>query len=258
MFLRSSSAILGAGRRRGASARVFFSSSTPPTMFQHDDEKGSGGFPGVFPAAKKSLLQDIVDRLNHSMEHHPQTTMAFVISADMASIFGTYGLLQLSGVVISPEFALAFAASRPLRRLRMPFDLAMAAMLAKIFPPLSRVRVSSMFPTVPGDQSSLLHKGMSTMTDIMDKYGACYMIGSRLAGLTVVNSLYFALIQGVDILPYLEQFGFGELGSAMGTWAASVVMASVFYPVTLSVTGYVVPTIARSVARAKASAMKKK
>ncbi|KDO23188.1 hypothetical protein SPRG_09996 [Saprolegnia parasitica CBS 223.65] len=225
MFLRST-AILGAGRRRATPARVFFSSSTPPMLAKRDDEKQSGGFPGVFPAAKKTLLQDIVDRLNHSMEHHPQTTMAFVISADMASIFGTY--LGNVGVVISPEFALAFAASRPLRRLRMPFDLAMAAMLSKIFPPLSRVRVSSMFPTVPGDQSSLLHKGMSTMTDIMDKYGACYMIGSRLAA----------------------RFGHGHV-------AASVVMASVFYPVTLSVTGYVVPTLARSLARAKANAIKK-
>ncbi|OQR94374.1 transmembrane protein [Achlya hypogyna] len=241
----------GLGRVGLRHARVFFSSTSPRMAPIKEDE-----FPGIFPAAKKSMLQDVVDRLNYSMANHPQVTMAFVISADMASIFGTYGLLQLSGVVISPEFALAFAASRPLRRLRMPFDLAMAALLSKMFPPLSRVRVSSMFPTVPQDQG-LLHKGMSTMTDIMDKYGACYMIGSRLAGLTVVNSLYFALIQGVDILPYLEQFGFGELGSAMGTWAASVVMASVFYPVTLSATGYVVPGIARALAAAKANAAKR-
>ncbi|OQS02534.1 transmembrane protein [Thraustotheca clavata] len=231
---------------KNASKRVFFSSSNALRM----PEKNDSHFPGVFPAAKKSFLQNIVDRLNYSMENHPQTTISFIIAADLTSMFGTYSLLQLSGVVISPEFALAFAASRPLRRLRMPFDLATAALLSKLFPPLSRVKVSSMFPTVPQD-NSLLHKGMSTMTNIMDKYGACYMIGSRLAGLTVVNSLYFAMLQGIDIMPYLEQFGFGELGSAMGTWAASVVLASVFYPITLSVTGYAVPAIAKTLHKLK-------
>jgi hypothetical protein len=90
---------------------------------------------------------------------------------------------------------------------------------------------------------------MAEITGIVDKYGACYMIGSRLAGLTVVNSLYFALLQGVDIMPYLQQFGVAELGTSVGTWAAAVVMSSLFYPVTLGMTGYVVPMIAKSLAR---------
>ncbi|KAH9097607.1 hypothetical protein Ae201684P_001083 [Aphanomyces euteiches] len=157
-----------------------------------------------------------------------------------------------SSVTISPEFALAFAASRPLRRLRMPLDIAAAAFLSKYFPELTQVKVSSLIlPPTDNANPSLIQRGLSGMSSIMDKYGACYMIGSRLMGLTVVSSIYVALLQGVDILPLLNQYGLGDVGSAMGTWAAAVTLSSVFYPVTLGLTGYIVPRVARIAGKAK-------
>lgn len=58
-------------------------------------------------------------------------------------------VLIIVGVEFSPEFALAFAASRPFRRIRLPLDLAAAAAVAKLFPVLSRVKLSELTNVMP-------------------------------------------------------------------------------------------------------------
>ncbi|KAF0682823.1 Aste57867_25122 [Aphanomyces stellatus] len=221
-----------------ASRPLFSSFQPPPSSFS--------------PKPDDSLLQDAVDHFNAALKDHTAITFGVMVASDMTAVFSTYALLQLSGVVISPEFALAFAASRPLRRLRMPLDIAAAAFLAKYFPALTTVKISTMMPALPTSDpkagaSSFLHKGLSGISSIMDKYGAAYMMGSRLMGLTVVSSLYLALSQGLDILPILEQYGMGDVGAAVGTWAAAVALSSLFYPITLGATGYIVPVVAKLV-----------
>ncbi|RHY21676.1 hypothetical protein DYB25_002613 [Aphanomyces astaci] len=222
-----------------ASRPILSSFQPPPSSFSpQEDHK------------PPSLLQDAVDHFNVALKDHTILTFGVMIASEMTFVFGTYTLLQLSGVAISPEFALAYAASRPFRRLRMPLDLAAAAFLAKYFPELTKVKVSTLMPSLPpssdpASSASLLQRGLSEMNTVMDKYGACYMIGSRLVGLTVVSALYAALLQGLDILPILTRYGMGDIGSAVGTWAAAVTLSSVFYPVTLGMVGYVVPVVAK-------------
>lgn len=92
---------------------------------------------------------------------------------------------------------------------------------------------------------SLASTTMAKAKEMLDSYGAAYMMGSRIAGVGVVCVLYALIKQGVDVMPFLEKLGVGEVGSAVGVYAASVVFSSAFYPVTLGVTGYVVPTVAR-------------
>ncbi|RHY30806.1 hypothetical protein DYB32_004014 [Aphanomyces invadans] len=222
-----------------ASRPVCSTFQPPPSSFSPQEDRN-----------RSSLLQDAVDHFNAALKNHTTLTLGVMIASDMASVFGTYGLLQLSGVTISPEFALAFACSRPLRRLRMPLDVAAAACISKMFPELTKVKVSSLIPSrLPASGAaaapSILQKGLSGVTTVMDKYGACYMIGARFMGLTVVTSIYMALLQGVDILPILNQYGMGDVGSAIGTWAAAVTLSSVFYPATLGMVGYVVPVVAK-------------
>lgn len=53
------------------------------------------------------------------------------------------------GMEFSPEFALAFAASRPFRRFRLPLDLAVAAAVSKAVPAFSRVRLSDLTGAIP-------------------------------------------------------------------------------------------------------------
>lgn len=89
-------------------------------------------------------------------------------------------------------------------------------------------------------------KAMEKAKDVVDNYGAAYMMGSRLAGVGVVCGLYAVIHQGVDVMPLLAKIGVEDVGTALGSYAAAVVFSSAFYPVTLGVTGYVVPFVAKA------------
>ena len=84
------------------------------------------------------------------------------------------------------------------------------------------------------------------MKQVVDEYGAAYMIGSRLTGVVVIFGLYGAILQGIDVKPVLEKFGIEEVGEALGTWAAAVVLSSTIYPATLGMTGYAAPLLNRA------------
>ncbi|GMF49382.1 unnamed protein product [Phytophthora fragariaefolia] len=86
---------------------------------------------------------------------------------------------------------------------------------------------------------------MNKAREVIDNYGAAYMMGSRLAGVGVVCALYALVKQGVDVMPILAALGVDEVGQALGSYAAAVVFSSAFYPVTLGVSGYVVPVVAK-------------
>lgn len=81
---------------------------------------------------------------------------------------------------------------------------------------------------------------------IVDSYGASYMMGSRLAGVSVVCLLHWLIQQGVDVMPLLAKFGVEEVGTALGSYAAAVVFSSALYPVTLGASGYIVPYVAKA------------
>lgn len=87
---------------------------------------------------------------------------------------------------------------------------------------------------------------MDKAKDVIDTYGAAYMMGSRLAGVGVVSVLYVLIKQGVDVMPLLAQLGVEGVGTALGSYAAAVVFSSVLYPVTLGAAGYVVPVLAKA------------
>ena len=83
------------------------------------------------------------------------------------------------------------------------------------------------------------------MYQVIDSYGAAYMIGARLMGVSTVTVLYLLLQQGVDLMPILAMLGIEKVGTALGSYAAAVVFGSALYPISLGITGYVVPVVAR-------------
>jgi hypothetical protein len=87
---------------------------------------------------------------------------------------------------------------------------------------------------------------MTKARDVIDNYGAAYMMGSRLTGVAVICALYGAIKHGIDVMPLLEKLGFEGAGNALGSYAAAVVFSSAFYPVTLGMTGYLVPYVAKA------------
>ncbi|KAI9996079.1 hypothetical protein PInf_013257 [Phytophthora infestans] len=214
--------------------------------------------PKTEPEPKTALLDRVVDKLNDSIKKHPAETIAVLFASDIGSIGAMYGIISLTGLEFSPEFALAFAASRPFRRFRLPLDLAVAAGAAKVFPALSKVRLSDLTGALPNycsrantstvstaSSPGFMTKAMDTAKEVVDSYGAAYLMGSRLAGVGVVCSLYALIKQGVDVMPILASLGMGEVGEALGGYAAAVVFGSAIYPMTLGISGYIVPVVAK-------------
>jgi hypothetical protein len=110
-------------------------------------------------AASDERLPRPVRRLKHALAACPQEALASLVALDMLSIYGTFSAFSLAGLSFSSEvarargvpgwpthphacrgqFAVAFALSRPLRRLRLPLDLAAASVLARVAPSLKEV-----------------------------------------------------------------------------------------------------------------------
>ncbi|KAI9907868.1 hypothetical protein PsorP6_004664 [Peronosclerospora sorghi] len=206
------------------------------------------------PKTKKAILDRVVDKLNDAIEKHPSETVAVLIASDICSIGLVYGAISVMGINFSPEFALAFAASRPLRRFRLPLDLVFAAGVAKVFPALTKVQLSNLTKAIPNrastsaslaiSNSGIMTKAMDIIKEVINKYGATYMMGSRLASVSVVCALYALINKGVDLMPIFASLGVENVGSTLGGYAAAVVLSSALYPVTLCVTGYVAPVVA--------------
>ena len=211
-------------------------------------------------------LPFLVRRLNAAIRNHPQESLASLLGLEIATMFSCYGAIQASGVDFPPEFALAFALSRPLRRLRFPVEIAAAGALSRAFPSLRAIEISKLVNVVPksvrsavsertsgpsddggsGDGStSIVGRGLRVVQGTVDRYGAAYFVGARMVGVSIVFVLYQALRMGVDVAPMLEQLGVSEVGSVLGDWAGAVVLSSSLYPVSISMTAFAAPALAR-------------
>ncbi len=127
------------------------------------------------------------------------------------------------------------------------------------------------------EKESLVAKIWGTVHMAAEKYGAAFLLGSKIGGLLTVGSLYVGLRQGIDVSPLLETFGVKEigtilviffrilhmhptnlylrrsfmcifyklyqswdnLGNAVGTWAAAVVLSGPLYPFSFCTAIYV-------------------
>ena len=98
---------------------------------------------------KTTTLDRVVNKLNDSIQKYPGETISVLFTSDILSIGAMYGAISMVGIEFSPEFALAFATSRPFRRFRLPLDLVVAAGVAKAFPVFSRVRLSDLSRALP-------------------------------------------------------------------------------------------------------------
>jgi len=200
-------------------------------------------------------LPFIVDKLNYAIHHHPAECVASLIGLDILMIFGCYQAIQLSGYQFSAEFALAFALSRPLRRPRFPLEVAAAGALSNFIPSLKHIELTKLSRILPSyarkniDQATAsetrMGRGLQYAKQSIDKYGASYLIASRVVGVTVVFGIYEALLLGVDVQPYLEGWGYDNIGNVLGQWAGAVVVSSTCYPLSISSTAYIAPALAR-------------
>lgn len=169
-----------------------------------------------------------------------------MLACEIGSIYSSYLVLQASGLVIPSSFAVGFALSRPLRRLRLPLDLAAAGLLKKAVPALGQLELSELFrglgrtSSVVSNANQSLGKSfpvwsttMGKLGTMMDDYGASYFFASRWMGALSVLACTGAIeYGGVDVLDSVfDYLGVSKAtGAVLGSWALAVTMSSVLYP----------------------------
>ena len=80
---------------------------------------------------------------------HPGSDLA-TNASDTPHCLSLTTTFLLCRVVVPSDLAIAFVLSRPLRRVRLPLELAAAEVLARAFPALTRVHVMALFRAIPG------------------------------------------------------------------------------------------------------------
>eukprot|EP01138_Halocafeteria_seosinensis_P013789 gb/GECG01014081.1/.p1 GENE.gb/GECG01014081.1/~~gb/GECG01014081.1/.p1 ORF type:complete len:199 (+),score=5.09 gb/GECG01014081.1/:1-597(+) len=93
--------------------------------------------------------------LNATILNAPRTFLMCMIASDIGSIGLCYGIIHYGNITVPADFAFAFLLSRPLKRIRLPVELTVAAAIAKVFPWLSSVKISALVRSVapPGSES---------------------------------------------------------------------------------------------------------
>ena len=184
--------------------------------------------------------------MNVAFERFPQESVVALLGCEILSIFGTHQAIVYSGVHVPTSLALGFALSRPFRRVRLPIELAFAAFLKRLVPPLADVKMSvliggqvpSIVQSNPYVQRVRKWPGTVALSNVIDSYGACYFIGARWTGVLSVL-LFTSLIElGVDVQPYVEKLG--QLANTLNTWAGAVTLSSFLYPLSVGVGGAVI------------------
>lgn len=188
-----------------------------------------------------------ITTINTAIARAPAETLIAYVGLDALSIFSIFTLLMQThsslGFDVPADFALAFALARLLRKVRLPVDIAVAAGISRIYPPLTRVRISTLWaprgdaPAVTSAQgsSSWVSATAARAGEVVDKYGLAFLLSQRVfVGLPVVFALYAALRAGVDVQHMLDGMNLGALTTsvtgAAGVWAVSACAAAALYP----------------------------
>ena len=95
------------------------------------------------------MMHRLAGRLNSSFSSWPRSSVACLLGCEILSIYGSHTALVAAGVSVPPEFALAFALSRPFRRMRLPVELLGAGVLSRAVPALTEVKLTGLTAGLP-------------------------------------------------------------------------------------------------------------
>jgi len=229
------------------------------------------------------IVERSVFKLNGSLKKYPFESFVTMMILELSAVGTVYQSLSFAGIKFSSDFALAFAVSRPLKRIRLPVNLMFAAGLTRLFPSLTKVDIMALSGIFSDKDSTSTHDGggntkeqnqprgeihnngvtgggswtqktMERATALINKYGAAYYFGSRMAGVCSILGLYQCILWGMDLSWILEKFGVSEsIGNALGTWAAAVTLASTIAPLNFVLLPILTPRMATLVQRFRKS-----
>jgi hypothetical protein len=232
-----------------------FSTSSPSTSESKSRTVSPSSTPSFTDSSSSSSSSHVtipprwVTSLNKSLESYPvETAIAYVV-LDASSVISIFALYTFAQISVPANFALAFGISRALRRFRLPVDIAVAAVLLKLYPPLSLVKPSRLLGIDTTSSSSsttgatgVIQRAGATMANAADKFGLSFFVSQRLTGLASVSTLYLLISSGMDVEATLSSIFGADLvalatgsgaGAAIGLWAAAAVSASAVYPLVI-------------------------
>lgn len=140
-----------------------------------------------------------VRSLNSSIDSYPVETLSAYVACDIGAIGFWFSLVTAVGIEGSADLVVALGISRILRRVRLPVDLAVAAVLARVYPPLTQVNITRLFvqpavespppgaapATRAGFSSSLrghAADGLRTVGRLVDRYGLALTVAQVWGG----------------------------------------------------------------------------
>eukprot|EP01065_Artemidia_motanka_P039164 TRINITY_DN4801_c0_g1_i1.p1 TRINITY_DN4801_c0_g1~~TRINITY_DN4801_c0_g1_i1.p1 ORF type:complete len:252 (+),score=22.20 TRINITY_DN4801_c0_g1_i1:91-846(+) len=141
------------------------------------------------------------------------------------------------------SLAAAFAVTRPFVRLRLPAELAVAAVIARLCEPLRQIDIGPLIGLRPGGDSKTWSSqwlpqwaarwATASPTRIVRQYGAAYYVGSELVGVVSLVAVAVAASRfGVDEWVDASVAG-ADLGDMAAAWAAGALAAAVLSPLYL-------------------------
>eukprot|EP01064_Diplonema_japonicum_P022170 TRINITY_DN31857_c0_g1_i1.p1 TRINITY_DN31857_c0_g1~~TRINITY_DN31857_c0_g1_i1.p1 ORF type:complete len:249 (+),score=48.15 TRINITY_DN31857_c0_g1_i1:46-747(+) len=146
--------------------------------------------------------QKWVASINEVMRKSPSNCMFYMFLA-RTGIFSTASMA--SGAVGLPvELALAFAVTRPIKKIRLPLDMLGAVGLAKVFPFLKTIEVSRLLSggvgTTPESAEKFwarypkLAEYWEKSTAFVNSYGAAYFLARDMIGLALCLLFTYLLV----------------------------------------------------------------
>jgi hypothetical protein len=205
----------------------------------------------------------MVDSLNQALASYPlATSLSFIYSPIVVAglLFGVLSIPPLTPA-LPPQLAIAFGINRATTRLRVPIILALSAVVARIFPTLTRVPIAKLLAMplkqaqaeaetiaattaagVDGSTSVKVYRGLGkamnfmNMGGIMDKYGLAYVLTGRFVATCSILTLTAVLQHpGLDIQWLLDWVGEDVNTAAgwVGRWTAACLMVNVTFPLVL-------------------------
>jgi hypothetical protein len=212
--------------------REAFPPALPPALLfvRQQSRRFTTGTPSPFTTSSPT-----VNALNSAFHHYPGVTGLLWLWHSQLFTLGYFSVISLLGAPLAPELAPAFVLHAAARRLRLPFTLAAAAVLARAFPPLCTVPVARLLvaplvavralmspqrPVAPGSlraaaraAGARVWAGLERLDALvggsatLNTYGLAYIYGGRLTGTVSLLGLTLALRYGVDIEEVLKGVG---------------------------------------------------
>ncbi len=195
-------------------------------------------------------------RVNAALEAQPLVTLGSYAAMDACSMGVFFYLYSFLSVDVPVELAVAYGVSRVLRRLRMPLDLAVGALLARAVPSLTEVKLLEVVQrplqqqlggaAPPKSAASALSRMAFGAGALVNTYGLAYLVASRcIVGMASVGSIYACLRTGFDVQGALSALGDlspvpaaeagAAAGKAAGWWAAAALTAAPLLPLNILV-----------------------